>query len=796
MNTSQAPFISPVIVQAALDDMVYSTTSAAQSPLLGLALVDERLLDADLPPSAQQRNLLLHDLLVDLITHTYSGQRLGLGLSPVDMDAPVDRLLSALADDAATASPELLAWAVLYSRYVRVDAALTQPQLADAMSSNPRTIRRYNQHGVRRLTELLVHEEWAARRRQRRRRLALALPSAEPYRLVGREEPLKLLHDRAQGPPPRHVVITGVGGIGKTALVQAFLHQQIETDALDTLVWIDAPSSVAMAEATLRAHLDLTGDLDLREYMLVRSVAIVLDAADALWAEPLRLGALLESWASALVIVISVARGTLAKPHLWLPLPELAPNDAQAFVSTILRDAVGDDTLAGLSADIYRAVGGHPVALALLARDTALLDRVPDDRTLSTADMLLRSRYDALTITERRAWFAFAVVSSSVTVDALLAVWHGLFTEADAVRLAELSLLSRPSSGREGGALSQVARRFLAALFERDESAQAIASALIKRLDRAVRAGNATAFSLMEQVLFAGVLPLPPPLRQDWLVRMFAGDPSVEALPRLRALLEAEVTTEASVYPELRLAYGVCLRRLSGWQDAYTQLSETVTAAGATGNFLAQAHALAEMAVIERYWGHYEAAVNLLERAQRTAERLQVGTLHEFVLLEYAQIAVDRGDALAAMHLLSQLTPSLRVLTLQAEAQVLSANVSAAEALVSEAYDYLPVGDYAAEARLRTILGRTYQAVGNFKRAQAHFAAALTRLEQSDDVFAVNRARANLAAVLIESGAFGDADHLLQQAEAEQLLLADAAGLEATRHNRRIVRLRQATRRG
>jgi len=790
-----APFISQRAVQSALEALLYSAANPVIEPLLGLSLVDERLTDPDTPRGAHLRTYALHTLLVDVITQSYHKQRAIYGYSAVSAGAPVVALLAALAEDGRTANHELLAWSVLYARYVRVDVGLQQPELADALSSNVRSIRRYQQHGVRRLTARLTALEWETRRHQRKRRLALALPSSEPPRLFGRERELTALTDTlAQA--PRHVVVTGVAGIGKTALVQVFLHRLIADDRLEGIVWLTDPPSADYVLAQVRAAL-LPPDakVDVRELLALRPTTVVLDDVTALWSDVAQFDALLQALASALVYVTSTRYSPLSQSHTVLRLTEIDREAAQALVHEVAasHDAADSDDLGEI---LWAAVGGHPLALTLLTRQTELLPALDCIDVTQTVEPLYVSAYATLSPAERHALYSVvAMPSGLVNVSDVLSIWQSLFSPSDLTALVRSSWLIRRSVEIGLVELPQSARHYLFSRLAFDAAAQTSADALIDGLDRALHVGSRLGAAAAEHVLWTRDLPVPPALRREWLMRLWRTDAPVDALPRWRVLLERELAEADVQRAALSLMLGVALRRLGSWDEAAAALTKTIESAGRDGEFLLQGEGLAELAILDRYRGAYESALERLAKAERVAGRHKAQTLLDAITLERAQIAVELGDDAAAEARLATLADSLRVLALKAEVRVMQGDMPAAEQFVSAAYDFLPAGDYAAEARLRTILGRAYQQAGALSRAREHLQAALTRLEQSADVFGLNRARGNLAAVLIELNDLDGAGRLLRAAEPEQLVLGDAAGLTTTRHNAQIVRLRLTRRR-
>jgi tetratricopeptide (TPR) repeat protein len=440
---------------------------------------------------------------------------------------------------------------------------------------------------------------------------------------------------------------------------------------------------------------------------------------------------------------------------------------------------------------VWNAAGGHPLLLRMLTRSLELAAASRQPETTGHVLPVFAAAYAALESSERLALYAFLLLPpGEVLVTDVLDIWYGMIAPDDINGLLRRSLLVTRSLEVGLLELPQAIRTFLSVrLSESPEPLERIRH-LVTRLDRRLREQHPQAEQVAEHLLRSNTLELPSALRHDWLLRLTETALAEDRITGWRNVLQAEVT-QLDAPNALRFVYGVCLRRLALWDEAAGLLHQVVQDAGRSGDFELQVNALVELATLERSQGRYEAAQQRLQHAERMCARMQMADTLNRIRLEQAQIAIDVGLAEEAEMLLLHLPDSLRVVALRAEARLLRGDVEGAERLLSRAYDFLPPGDYNTEARLRTLLARTYERAGELRSAQEHFAAALTRLEQSDDPFALNRARTNLAAVLVSMNALDDATSLLRAAEAEQVLIGDAVGLTATRHNAQILRLRR-----
>ncbi len=237
---------------------------------------------------------------------------------------------------------------------------------------------------------------------------------------------------------------------------------------------------------------------------------------------------------------------------------------------------------------------------------------------------------------------------------------------------------------------------------------------------------------------------------------------------------------------DLRIAYGICLRRLGEWTDAQQVFYRVALECGRNGRFTEQARALVEWGVVAKYQGNYEQALGLFSQAKRFAQRTQDDDLLRALTLQEVQIVIQQGRAEDAVKLLAALPETGRVLALQSEAQLVLGDYAACQMLAERALRLIG-DDPATETSLYTIMGRSCERRGDHARARGYFTDVVTLLERSDDAFSLARAQTNLAAVLIPMGRYPDAGMLLARAEQVQARLGDQVGLNATRHNRSIL---------
>ncbi len=483
-----APYISREDVGAALASLIHATRPANASGLQHLLLVD-LLVDApDMPTSDEARTYAVRELLVSEIARALNEQRRVFGLMPISELAPRDEALAALSEHVRMGARELLEWSVLYYRYVRSDLALSVETLAALIAVQARTITRYHDDAIKMLTERLIRAEQMARREQLDRRLLAALPYSVPVRLVGRDDLLRMTEDALRTLSPRHILITGTTGVGKTTFVQELLRRQISAGYLDQLVWLEQPGSAQLARQQI-AEMLLREDsrLTLRDYLLLYRVAVVLDEIDMAASDRDAFAALLRDLGAALVCLINRVYVPLVGVEAHLPLGEIGRDDADVVVDDVLRlyPTLRAEDRREAGGVLYEHLGGNPLALKLAAG----LWVDSDDWRLLEAEVhehLFGKLFAALDVGARQAWCAFALLPRAAHHDDLAGLW-GLSAEAVG-GLLRLSLLERGED--DAYQLVGGARAFIRAQYAISDAVRGLFDGLIDAVrdgDRRVR---------------------------------------------------------------------------------------------------------------------------------------------------------------------------------------------------------------------------------------------------------------------------------------------------------------------
>ncbi len=777
---SGEPFISTENVRAALEALLYTSAEKAPGPLQHLWLVDHYLANPNLPRIQHSRDFALSAILTALIFDELRTQRHNLGLQPFHPDMSAKHLLAALAADGA-ASPELIGWDWLYCRYVRVDLNISQRVFCSALHLDERTLRRYQQHAYKRVTEKLIQAERAARADERKRRLLGELPAYNRRPFIARDNLLDHLQFVLQSSP--HVLLTGAAGVGKTALAHALLCRQIETDAFEQLIWIGQPETTALSrhqiyEATI-SKLE-SGRYRLQDYLRLYRVAVVLDGIEHLAADELH--SLLDELAGAQVILTS-------RQHVTLPdcahisVPELNPADAVALFRKWLeinyphQEDWPDETL-------WQSVGGNPLAISLMAQNLPLFE--PKTLIARSIEQLFAEHYAHLTPAVIRAWFAFALCPpGAVSVDDLLNIWPAQISREAVAELLGKHLLEPAGFTQTACILTNAARHFI--IGQNHDAARAVVHELTDSLD-ATHPPASYLYDILEHILLTGWPEIDTRQRQGWINTIWR-----EGLRRGHYAVWKHLFQARDLFLDTaaQIAYAVCLRRVGEWELSQQVLETAIFQAGRLGAFLDQASASVELAVLLRYRGAYERAVVLLTRAEHSVRRYQDENLLQAIEVEKAQIAVDRGDAHGAQAILSTLPQTRRARFLLAETWLLQGQVEPCRVIARQLV--FETADNAGElASAYTLLARADEQAEDWEAAQRHFSSAVTLLETLRDPFALARAQVNLGALMIRSEAWDEARRLFATAEIIQEQLNDRVALEVTRHNLRLLDARAA----
>ena len=227
--------------------------------------------------------------------------------------------------------------------------AIEPGEYSEGAGIDVRTLRRYQNHAIQRLTQQLIQAELDLRQTHQERHLRAALPAAVPPRLFGREREYTWLLRPRQ---PQHVQISGPAGCGKTSLIEAVLHQEIANRRYDRVIWLKAPDSLAQLRAALRPPYE--------------RLVLVVDEGEALRGATGQLTALLAELGQSSVYLIHPTYLPLGTETAHLALTGLAYPAIVAWVAAVRQRHLSENVFmpdAQTLNQLWQASAGNPAEL-------------------------------------------------------------------------------------------------------------------------------------------------------------------------------------------------------------------------------------------------------------------------------------------------------------------------------------------------------------------------------------------------------------------------------------------------
>ncbi len=721
--------------------------------------------------------------LARLITKRLNFLRNSVGLPPVS--SRTNR--TAMREDFGFENNELEAWSVLYYRYVRVDLNLSVEDLERVSQQTKRTLHRRQSRGINRLTHVLAYREAKTRARRSKATLRSQLPRPYPPVLIGRDSLVEQAIQRLSAENvPRHLVVYGAPGIGKSTVALAVAHRLIEAQPLQSIAWVqqaDSQGDDLLEQIALQIGIPLTLDNRpaLATYLQVMDTLIVLDhmTLDGAVDQILKtLGA-----ARLLICAVQSPNALVDIDLARLYVPEL---DKAAALEFLEKEASkrGKSYKVEYLAGLYDDFGGNPGALSM-----AMSSGRHYSPGLISAD-LYRHIWDAVSRLAHLVWLivSFSPAMSTQYDKLRLILPHVEPMELDSA-LGELVDAAALEAGPE--TLALIALTPLAQSFARHVVQDQPLRELVEAAVSAV-ADYLSIEPVTVECLFLLSSAQRANLRTSLLLDLaYAFAPVVEqagAWSMWSSFLQAlqDVTRDKDrLWVQLRL--GIAQRWLGQSSEAAYLLAEVMKAAGQTGAFDIQADAMTELAAVYRQQRQRELADQLLRRASSYYVRSKHAYGLERVTAEYVQIALDAGDVPAAQQYLHELDEQItgqspRLLSLAALVALHADEPDRALHFAQTAQQRLG-DDLPRLARTVALLGQIYYRLGDRVAAINHMASALSMMEQTHDLIGHARTSINLAAIYLVQGNLRTTLRYLRDLPAELERLGDVDSLQATLKN-------------
>lgn len=746
------PYISVASVRAALEHMVFDPRAQQRpvSPLEHLSLITAALEASAGVEIEQPRAHELGRRLVHWVTAGYQAQRALLGMAAVGGQATLAQALDDLQAAAATENPTLMGWAALYYRFIRDDLHLNYLNMGEHLGFNERTLRRYGDEILLKLTETIRTEEEQARLARKARTLRARLP-AEPRTLIGRGA----LLDGAFGQmtrAPQQLLISGAAGAGKTAFALALADRLIAQDAIDDVIWLDAPHGIDVAGLAVREAMQMRGLLHLpvRDYGQAVRTLVVIDGAAGL--DSLNdVDNFLREHDALHILVLDRAANLCPAYTGHIVLASLDKAGALALARHFWRSFDLDKEVIDLE-PFVESSGGNPGALVALISH---YEKVSDEMLYARSTGVLFAATCADLSGEAQAlWAAYLLAPpSGITAANVRRMWQVSDEAQDALLKAHIlrALGGWPGKPQTCG-LADHALAWMRAEYERGGAAREWVSAAAAALDDHVGAHEAAVLPMVEHSLAQRWLALPPERRTAWIEAGWRQGVRRNRWALWLALLRGE-TAQAQASAWAWIGRGVCARWLALWDESYQAFSHAIRIAGAQADFVTIGEAMLERSIWLRLRGQYERALNdqtwVLDRARREG----AVDLGQRAACELAQIALEREQAAECLRWVEEGGGSVRSRLLGSEAHLLMGQpqrcLDAAQAALLAMEDD-PVG----QGKTHGLLARGLHAQGKFDEAQAEFETAIQLLAGSGDDYHLARIYSNLGVLLCDRGEY------------------------------------------
>ncbi|MFZ0548614.1 MAG: NB-ARC domain-containing protein [Candidatus Promineifilaceae bacterium] len=269
-------------------------------------------------------------------------------------------------------------------------------EVANSLNIAESTVLYRQRQAVNQLTDILNELENEASENWQNKVLG-RLKQSTYIELVGIEEPYSLLWDVLMAENRNFIaVLDGLGGLGKTALADWTTRQIIQTTRFNDVAWITAKQLYISAMGRLEVETDvpamtipilldklaeqfelaqnnityLQRQREVRDYMRDQPNLVIIDNLETI-ADYKALLPTLREWQSPSKFLLTSRRRLLDQPDIFsISMKELS-KEASFMLLRQVAEHSGFSELAeaddGTLEKIYRAVGGNPLALKLLA---------------------------------------------------------------------------------------------------------------------------------------------------------------------------------------------------------------------------------------------------------------------------------------------------------------------------------------------------------------------------------------------------------------------------------------------
>jgi len=782
------PSITRSAISAALNSLVQvSRKEQGFHELTHLLIVEMMVSDPQFPPIEHPREYALQTILITLISEKLNEARQFFGISQAHSGSSREVVIEFIAQDVRAGGLELIAWSILYHRFVLIDFSPSLEDLSRCYQIADKTLQRQLHFGVKLLTRVLSQKEWEARRANQSASLMMALPLRGKSKLFGRGALLEQIVQTIIIAPIKHGLITGHHGIGKTTLVEHVARQLIELDQVERIIWLSTPRTIEDIRLQLLSQLQAQDQsLPLRGLLAAHKTMIVLDDAEELWQNLRALHDFLSDVADAIVLIISSEANTLPPSvEFHFVVEELTLPAAEKLVTDTLY-MIGqspDNSTKDVARELYARFGGSPLALRLAATQWLTEEPYWVDNLVSA--QTFGAVFDGLAEETQKLWCSLALFPrGAVETFTIEGFWgapvpiKGLqllqrkgviyYVSAGTYQLIEPSIAFIRRAHLSHDKLKTMILHLLENFFNSDYSLRNPTIALEIAEHRWIGLDGEQFMAWLEIAWRTGSFAT-----NNWLT-----------------FLELWEDMRSGISYSLNIAQAVCLRRIGRHYEAEQRLMNLVSVTGSLGRFSEQLEARIEWAVTKAKQSEYSVAEQILENAFRSLRKNDSQTRRR-ILLVLAQMAVEQNNAVRALTLLDPIQNETEAFLVVAEAYFLNGEYEKCEYFAQK---LLIIANHDLRIRMQvyTLMGRANEVQGDLTTAYSMFTQALLLAQRLDDSFSLARIQTNLAAVFLQTGKYIEAHELLNEAYVTQRRMGDTTGLHSTQYNRQLLEQRIA----
>jgi|GEM_PF-3440818 len=756
MQSGKPSFINISSIKAILNSLLGSTVDTQLlQPIENLFLVKQISLSAIYPSSEHQKLFIIQDILVEIITSTLIDIRERFHIDTVKDESSPNAKIS-IKRDSSSNSTELLSWSILYYVYVVSDLGLHTDDIAQCVGLADRTVRRYRDQAIIKLTKKLWSRELGARQEFHYKRIENRIHFVDANNYIRRVPMLDNIVNGIQKNKYGVTYIYGDVGTGKTVLVKQCVAEILNFIDIDDVIWVNNPNSVTDIFEYFCFYYEISDSQDLKELFNALDIIIVIDNFNVLIHESNTVSNLLEHLTGSILFItsqiyhpaISIQSSTstyltnfthaevhILLEHIGIPyVPEISSilNTKNSYNPRLIHNMVMYYKERGFLNDQINTVKILDCSIR------KLLIFIPDAEPISVVDFnQLVQIFGA-----EQSQIDFLIESQIVIKQQ--GVIYLKFQSIQLKQFVDISAVVAESMS----SLTRLSEPWL------------VVTHIIDSFQ-----------NILTESVFYDLIAM------YWRNCMSNGNKS-----KWQQILSNATSVLNPVLIGLMKAFS--LRLTNDLEASKLLLEELVSEAGMHGEFELQTEVIFEQAKIEHLQGHYTESLALISYLYQSLSNYLSPALIKRMTLERVQILLETGNVEIALVVLGDYD-DVDALLLKAEAEYILEHydgcVEICDNLIQRIRSNLQL------VVLHNLLGRCYQHQ-NLQNAIANFDLAVQYSNTSANLRYLGRSLINLAVALLANEDLEIAIEKLELAEKICKATEDNVGLKTIRHNLAYIR--------